>query len=156
MADPVISDNFTYRELTRSSAASRLGIDNTPTEAQTANLKRLALTVLEPAKELLGGVVFHVDSGFRCAAVNAAVGSTAKKSAHLDGRAADIVPKVDDLREAFDKIRASDIPFDQLILESNAWIHFGIAEDGVTPRKQALIATGGPGNWSYVPAPPLT
>lgn len=155
MADPVISTHFSYKELTRSSAASRMGIDNTPNEAQVANLKRLALTVLEPAKELLGGVPFRVDSGFRCEAVNKAVGSTAKKSAHLDGRAADIVPKVDDLRAAFDKIRASDIPVDQLILESNSWLHFGIAAEGVKPRRQFLIATGGPGNWSYVPAPAL-
>lgn len=154
MPDTQLSEHFTLAELTRSGAAERLGVDNTPGPVEIANLRRLATTVLEPVRALLG-VSIKINSGYRSEAVNKAVGSTSKHSAHLDGLAADTVPAGLDLRKAFDTIRASAIPFDQLIIENNAWIHIGIAAEGVKPRKQALIASGKPGAWSYVVAPPL-
>jgi len=153
MPDTQLSEHFTLAELTRSGAAERLGIDNTPGPAEIDNLRRLATTALEPVRALLG-VRLGINSGYRNEAVNKAAGSTAKRSAHLDGRAADTVPRGLDLQVAFDKIRASDIPYDQVILEPT-WIHIGIAAEGVKPRKQALIASGKPGAWSYVVAPPL-
>ena len=154
MADDVkLSENFTLAELTRSGASERLGLDNTPGPTETANLKRLAEIALEPMRKLLG-VRIKINSGYRSEAVNKAAGSTAKRSAHLDGLAADTVPRGLDLKEAFNKIRASAIPYDQVILEPT-WIHIGIAAEGVKPRKQALIASGKPGAWSYVVAPPL-
>lgn len=89
------------------------------------------------------GVPLHINSGYRCPAVNAAVGGKIA-SAHMDGRAADFVPVGMYLREAFDKIKASDLPFDQLIVEYGTWIHVAIARQGVDPRRQVLEIGGKP------------
>ena len=147
-----LSPSFTLEELTYSTTAKRQGLDNTPNDQQVAELKRLCQTLLEPTRALLG-VPFHVDSGFRSPAVNNAVGSTASHSAHLDGRAADVIPMKADLRACFDKVRQSNLPFDQIIIECGAWLHMAIAPQGSEPRRQSLIATGSPGHWSYQPAP---
>lgn len=151
MATP-LSPNFTLEEMTYSATALRRGIDNTPNPQHIAELKRLCDTLLEPARALLG-VPFHIDSGFRSPALNTAVGSTAPNSAHLFGRAADVVPQNSDLRACFDKIRHSPLPYDQIIIECNAWLHMAIAPVGTQPRRQSLIASGSPGHWSYQPAP---
>lgn len=146
-----LSPNFSLEELTRSQASLRLGIDNQPNEEQLANLTRLANDLLEPVRALLG-FPLHIDSGFRCPQVNAAVGSTASHSAHLDGRAADVIPVGMDLKKAFDLIRQGII-FDQLIIECNAWLHIAVATEGAHPRRQALVASGSPGHWTYEVAP---
>ena len=145
-----ISAHFTLEELTFSQAALRQGMDNAPPADAVENLGRLCSALLEPIRMLLA-VPVHVDSGYRSPAVNAAVGG-AKDSAHMTGRAADLVPIGMDLHAAFDAIRNSSLPFDQVIAECNAWIHVAIAADGHEPRRQALAAWGSPGNWHYVEA----
>ena len=142
-----LSEHFTVDAMTFSQTATRKGIDNTPSQPVIDCLTALCTTLLEPARALLG-VPLRVDSGFRCEALNEAVGG-AKTSAHLDGRAADCVPEGLDLQEAFDTLRASDLPYDQIIFECKAWIHLAIAREGENPRRQALTATGGPGAWHY-------
>lgn len=139
--------HFSIAELTFSQIATRKGLPNVPNQAQLENLLRLRSTLLEPARALLG-VPLHVDSGFRAPAVNAAVGG-APDSAHTDGRAADVLPIGCPLQQAFDHLRLSDLPYDQIIFECDAWIHMAIARVGVSPRRQMLKATGGPGNWRY-------
>lgn len=79
---------FTIEELTRSSTAERLHIDNKPSEAVVGNLKRLAEQTLDPARALLGSPIF-VNSGYRCPQLNKAVGGV-PNSFHLQGRAADL------------------------------------------------------------------
>jgi hypothetical protein len=142
-----LSPNFDLDKMVVSQTASRLGIDNTPSPEIISDLSVLCLTLLEPARALLG-VPFHINSGYRCPALNQAVGG-ARTSAHLDGRAADCVPEGLDLEAAFDTLRKSDLPYDQIIFECREWIHLGMAKDGVAPRRQALTATGGPGHWAY-------
>jgi zinc D-Ala-D-Ala carboxypeptidase len=144
---PTISEHFTYEELTRSQTALRRGFDNTPNVGQIENLHRLAIMILEPVRNLLG-VPMQVDSGFRCPELNAAVGG-AEQSAHLDVDACDFVPIGMSLQEAFDRIRHSPLPYDQIIIECNAWIHIGIAPTGRSPRRQALTASGHAGAWHY-------
>ena len=39
-------------------------------------------------------------------------------------------------------LQLADIPYDQVILEFDRWIHISFVEDGGTPRKQALIING--------------
>lgn len=141
--------HFPLEELTFSQVALRKGLANAPNEEQMANLIRLRDTLLEPGRILIP-VPWHVDSGFRAPLVNAAVGG-AHDSAHMDGRASDVIPKGVNLRQAFDRLRLSDLPYDQIILECDAWIHLAIARLGVAPRRQALLAKGYPGNWSYYP-----
>lgn len=143
----ILSAHFDLDEMTRSQTALRLGIGNTPNQTQIEELERLCADLLEPIRALLG-VALHVDSGFRSHAVNAAVGGVAT-SAHLDGRAADIVPAGITLLDAFEKIRLSRLPYDQLIIECNAWIHVGAAPLDHMPRRQAMTASGSPGHWRY-------
>jgi zinc D-Ala-D-Ala carboxypeptidase len=145
-----VTTHFTLEELEFSQLASRQGIDNIPDANEVMQLATLCRLVLEPARALLG-VPLHVDSGFRSPAINNLVGG-APDSAHLDGRAADVIPIGLELRAAFATLKASDIPFDQLIIECNEWLHLSIAKPGVEPRHQTLAATGKPGRWTYVPA----
>jgi hypothetical protein len=54
---------------------------------------------------------------------------------------------------AFAKIKASGLPFDQLIFECNAWLHIGMVQPGSSapPRGECLLASAGsvPGSWIY-------
>ena len=143
-----LSPHFSLEELTYSETALRRGIDNAPAPGQVENLKRLCETILEPVRGVLL-VPMHINSGFRSVALNLAVGG-AHSSAHLDGCAADFIPIGLDLRTVFDMLRKKpDLPYDQIIFECAAWIHIAAAPAGLTPRRQALTATGHPGAWSY-------
>jgi len=142
-----LSPNFTLAEMERSQTALRKGIANDANALVVAQLARLCGLILEPARDLLG-VPISISSGYRSPLLNRAVGG-APTSAHLYGRAADIVPVGMPLGEAFDRLRRSDLPFDQIITECNAWIHIAIARDGEAPRRQMLSATGSPGSWKY-------
>lgn len=144
------SDHFDLAELTRSDTAVRLGIANTPNDDEILNLSRLATTVLEPARQECG-VPLIVNDGFRCDAVNTAVGGV-PHSQHREGLAADVYPEGMSLEAAFDTIRHSpDVPYDQCILESGC-IHLSCAGEGQTPRRQSLIRHGVPGQWTYTTA----
>ena len=144
-----LSANFTLEQLTFSQTAVRKGIDNTPNDTQVANLTRLCTELLEPAMTFLG-TSFHIDSGFRSEALNAAVGGS-PTSEHRLGLAADCIPQGVALETAFNTLRKSNLPFDQIIFECKSWIHLGMCEEGKTPRHQALTATGSPGAWHYQP-----
>lgn len=140
----ILSPHFTIEELTHSDVALRKGLDNTPNAGECDNLARLCDTLLEPARALVGPL--RVNSGYRCPAVNQAVGG-ATGSAHMDGRAADVVPA--NIHDAFDLLRSSTLPFDQLIFECGSWLHMAIAREGEEPRREVLTATGTPGKWAY-------
>ena len=142
-----LTEHFTLEELTHSQTAIRRGINNTPSLEIVEALTQLCTDLLEPARTLLN-VPFHVDSGYRCAELNVAVGGSAT-SEHCLGHAADIIPQGLDLDQAFETLRTSDLPYDQIILECNTWIHLGLAGDGQTPRREALTAQGTPGHWTY-------
>lgn len=145
-----LSPNFTLEELTFSASALRLGTPNTPNELQISSLMRLSVMVLEPARALLG-VHLHVDSGFRSQAVNDLVGG-APDSAHMYGRAADVIPIGLDMVKAFETLRTSLLlPFDMIIFECLSWIHLAVAPAGSQPRRNAMTASGRPGHWTYLP-----
>jgi len=83
-----LSPHFTLAELTRSSTAERLRLDNTPPPDVLRALQSTA-DMLERIRATLGVPVI-VTSGYRSPAVNAAVGGVTS-SDHLAGQAADIV-----------------------------------------------------------------
>jgi len=143
-----LSEHFTLEELVYSHDAETNHIDNSASAEIVANLQHLVDVALEPARTIWS-VPTHVDSGFRCPVLNTFEHGV-YDSEHLFGHAADLVPEGIALIDAFRAIRASDIPFDQLIIENNEWIHIGIAADGVTPRRECLVAQGTPGHWHYV------
>jgi hypothetical protein len=130
-----MTPHFTLAELT---ATSHRQFDNTPNEAETANLQRLA-EFLEQVKEALGGKPIMVNSAFRSKQVNDSVGSK-DTSQHRIGCAADLrVPGMtpDAVVRA---VIAAGLPFDQIIREFDSWTHISVTNtpDG-TPRRQALI-----------------
>ena len=82
--------NFSYDELIASATAKRLGIDNTPTLEEKEKLRQLCEDILQPIRDAWKGVIV-VNSGYRCEALNKAVGGV-KNSQHRLGEAADIKP----------------------------------------------------------------
>jgi hypothetical protein len=130
-----LTEHFTLEELTHTDHRE---FDNTPNDAEKANLERLAL-LLEQVKEVLGGKPIMVNSAFRCKQVNDAVGSK-DTSQHRIGCAADIrVPSMTP-DEVVKAVIASGIPYDQIIREFDRWTHISVTNtvDG-SPRRQALI-----------------
>ena len=133
-----LTPHFTLEELTASETAERNGWDNSPTDAELANLTRLA-DFLEQVKVVLDGKAIMISSGLRTKKVNDAVGSK-DSSQHRIGCAADFrVPGMTP-DEVVRKIIASGISFDQVIREFDRWTHISIPNsDDTSPRKQALI-----------------
>lgn len=141
-----LTENFTLDEFLRSEIAERNGRKIIPTEADIANLKRLCVLVLQPFRTALGRPIVSL-SGLRPSWLNALVGGS-KTSAHIDGRADDlIVPGMTPLAVCR-FIQKLDLPVDQVIYEG-AWTHVGIAKDGETPRKQYLTARFKNGGVTY-------
>lgn len=133
-----LSANFTLEELTRSEAAARNGWDNTPNEAEIENLKRLA-ALLQDVKAAVGGKPVLINSAYRSKQVNDAVGSK-DSSQHRIGCAADLrVPGMTP-RQVVEACIAANVPFDQIILEFDAWTHISVPNTpDAAPRGSKLI-----------------
>ena len=80
---------FSIEELVKSASAERLTIDNTPPRAAQRMLTILVEQLLDPIRRRYGAPII-VTSGYRCPALNTAVGGVAN-SHHIVGCAADIV-----------------------------------------------------------------
>ena len=108
-----LSENFSLSEFERSMMAERLGIDNAiPNEAQL-NLRTLCVRVLQPLRELYEKPL-RISSGYRCEALNKAVGGV-PTSQHRLGEAADVQCE-DGAVRLLHLLEESDIVFDQAIL----------------------------------------
>lgn len=139
--------HFELAEFVASDTARLRRIDNTPTFAAVDNLDVLVMTILEPLRAAWGSGL-KVTSGYRCRALNTAVGGVAN-SVHMLGYAADIVP-ANGQTEAFmefaeDWLRRTGTPFDQSIRErdrrGNTWWHIGLYSNAGTQRRQYLALT---------------
>lgn len=121
-----LTPHFTLAELTASTKARQLGLDNTPPPEL---LPRLVLTaeMLERIRTTLGAPI-TVTSGYRCRAVNQAVGGVTS-SDHTQGHAADIVAPGYGTAYQIAKTLAplvSVLGIGQLILEGvkgKQWVH---------------------------------
>ncbi len=135
-----LTEHFTLEEFTRSDKARVLSIDNTPTPAIIANLRRLA-KFNELVRLELGGAPMGISSGYRCPALNRVVGGDSN-SAHLVGLANDFkAPTFGTPMEICRHLEKSYLQFDQLIYErisGAVWVHLGIAAEGKAPRRQVL------------------
>lgn len=130
-----MSPHFTLAEFVISETAARSGIDNDPPIELLPALKRTALG-LEAVRVRLGGAPITVTSGYRCPALNAAIGG-AKDSQHMRGEAADFIcPRFGTPAEVAAALRDSGIEYDQLLLEFGRWVHISFS---AAPRRQALI-----------------
>ena len=114
---------FTIKELTCSTTARLRDIDNTPSQQVIENLTKLIENVLDPLRDAWGKPI-HVNSGYRCPALNKEV-SGAPSSQHMKGEAADITAgNRTDNRKLYSLIKKLDLPVDQVINEYDfRWIH---------------------------------
>ena len=126
---------FSIEEMIKSDTAKAKGIDNTPSQEVIDNLTKLIEAVLDPLREWFGKPI-TVNSGYRCEALNEAVGGS-KTSDHVRGRATDIdTGSKEENKKLFDYIK-DNLEFDQLIDEKNlAWVHVSFRENN--NRKQVL------------------
>ena len=135
-----ISKNFTLEELCASDTAKAKGIRNVPDTQQMLNLCALVHNVLQPLRNWWGREV-KIGSGFRCAALNKAVGGV-NNSQHMKGEAADLCIE-GDLKQGMEWFNwiKNHFDFDQLIWEHNAkgsyWVHVSYRADGKN-RKQVI------------------
>jgi zinc D-Ala-D-Ala carboxypeptidase len=128
-----LTKNFSLEQLVFSETAQRERIDNTPGPGILDNLRRLAAG-LEQVQALLG-CPLEISSAYRCPELNACVGG-ARNSQHTRGQAADFTcagfgPPL----EIIKTIRASEVVYDQCILEYGKWVHISFSE---TPRGKVL------------------
>ena len=129
---------FTMGEMMRSDTAQKRGIDNKCTKEDAVRLKALIENVLDPLREAYGKPII-VTSGYRCPALNKAVGGSLT-SDHMKGCAADIVGtpnKPEENKHLFYLIQSLGLDFDQLIDEKGfSWVHVSYREGN--NRKQVL------------------
>lgn len=95
-----MTKNFTLKELTKSATADRLGINNKPNKTVLANLEELAYKILQPIRDKYGKPII-VTSGYRCPALNRAVGGC-PTSQHILGQAADIRTVTDTVKDNYE------------------------------------------------------
>ena len=141
-----LTPHFSLAEFVRSATAQANGIDNSlnPTakadQAVIRNLKTLSENILEPLRDHACQPIV-ISSGFRCPALNSAVGGS-KTSQHLTGEACDIhIPSIIQGKQWMEWIM-DNTTFDQLIWERNSagvhWIHVSCKSAPDKNRHQVL------------------
>ncbi len=148
-----LTKNFTLSEMTKSDAALRHDMDNTPGEVEIANLKLLCEKVLQPVRDQYKTGV-KVNSGYRSPDVNAKVGGS-RTSDHCKGQAADIeIPGIANADLAI--WISQNLDYTQLILEfytqgvpDSGWVH--VSYDPANLKKQNLTAVKKDGKTVYLP-----
>ena len=135
----MLSDHFSLAEFTKSQTAIRKGIKNDPNDAAIENMRLVCENILEPVRQHYD-IPFTLNSGFRCLALNEAVGSSSR-SQHVTGQAADFeIPTIanKDLAHWI----MDNLDYDQVLLEfykegdpSSGWVH--CSYDNGNNRKQA-------------------
>lgn len=117
-----LSPHFSLEELTFTQHRT---LDNTPRPDIIDNLKVMAQG-MEAVRHLLGDLPIHVNSGYRSAAVNAAVGGV-ETSAHLTGFACDFTcAAYGEPLAICQTVVRSGLAFDQCIQEGT-WVHLSFA-----------------------------
>lgn len=128
-----ISKNFSYREFEESETAKARGITNVISSFEVRDaVRELTNTVLQPLRDAWGQPL-HVNSGYRCPKLNAAVGGAAT-SQHTKGEAADIKAEhpIKLAQLAYDL----GLPYDQMIIYPT-FVHFSHKLHG-EQRRQVL------------------
>ena len=93
--------------------------DNIPTMQAMVNMTYGCLTLLEPARQLVGPII--INSGYRSEEVNSRVGGV-RNSQHLTGQAADIRPRDPaQFHRLVDFLKQS--PHTDQLLTAGTWLH---------------------------------
>jgi len=137
MRDEQVTPDFHLSEFLLSSTAVRLSIDNTPPPDILGVLRDVLIPSMQKVRDLLK-VPIHIDSGYRCPSLNAAVNG-AHNSDHMTGHAADFVAPQFGTPTAIARFlvgKMSELQFDQLILEGT-WVHISF---NTRSRNEVLTA----------------
>ena len=131
-----ITDNFSMEEFTRSETAERLGIQNIPGNRERLAIVNLCAKLLQLIRNAYGGPI-HINSGYRCPALNKAVGGV-PTSQHVKGEAADL--SIDGkARDLLELIEEHHLPFDQAILYCKQnFLHVSLKMEGEN-REQIIV-----------------
>lgn len=115
-----ISKNFDYKEFESSDTADHYGITNVITSFEVRDsIKALVDEVLQPLRDAWGKPL-KINSGYRCPALNRAVGGV-ESSQHVKGEAADVA--CDTPLELARLARDLNLPYDQMIIYPS-FVHF--------------------------------
>ena len=138
------------KELLFSETATRLGIDNTPTDQILINLQTLIYEVIEPIVNQFGDI--KITSGYRSPELCKAIGSSTT-SQHTLGQAVDCEVLGVPNKELADWV-VNHLQFDQCILEfwkpeeiNSGWVH--ISYNKSNNRKMYLRAYKANGRTVY-------
>ena len=122
---------FSLKELCSSDVATQRRIDNFPSFTVVSHLSELTEKILEPLRVAWGSGI-RVTSGYRCDALNRAVGGVST-SAHRLGYAADLIPsngRIDEFGKFVKNwLVKNNVKFDQVISERSGtqkWIHVSL------------------------------
>lgn len=145
-----ISKNFTLEEFYKSATATAKDIDNTPSTSAKEYIKALVTKVLQPIRDEWGEPII-VTSGYRCPALNKAVGG-ASNSDHRYGAAADFKAKDPAKNAALfnliqSMIKQGKIKCRQLIWEYGTkknpnWVHISINNEWNSHKQNQVLYIG--------------
>ena len=127
-----LSKNFSLSEITYSSTAKRLGIDNAPNKKHLQNIQNLITKVVQPIRNHIGAI--RISSGYRSPVLNRAIGGS-NKSQHCKGEALDLQYWENgemNNKKLYDWIIDNGVEFDQMINELNGQNIFGGILSGAT------------------------
>lgn len=141
-----LTPHFNLEEFTRSETAARMGRKVVIPDEYVPDIRDLCVNILEPFRVDVKRAVFIL-SGYRPPWLNRKVGGSAL-SQHMVGEAADFVVSGMTPIQACRRIVALELPFDQLILEFDRWVHVSY---GHTHRRQVLTARKIKGKTRYLP-----
>lgn len=132
-----ISKHYTLEQLEHSDTAAVKKMNNRMPLDFYDNARRLG-RVLDSIAERFGA--FGLNSGYRCAELNKAVGGVAS-SAHTTGCAADLsIPNKKTQFEVMAFMKNSPEDFDQAIVyPERGFIHIGVATDAPTGGRRQLL-----------------
>lgn len=128
--------NFTMSELIHSDIAEKYNISNIPDKKSLDNMLLLIVDCLQPLREYIGKPMI-ISSGYRSPRLNGhPLINGASTSQHTLGEAADFTIKGLTIKQIIELVKASGVPFDQLINEKNIWCHISYRKGN--NRKQVL------------------
>lgn len=136
---------FELAEFVRSDTAKRRNIDNTPSFEIVEHLDELVSKILEPLRAAYG-MPITIASGYRCPALNRAVGGVTS-SVHQIGYAADLTVggSFNRFRDFVQEwLKKTNTRFDQLLVEKNTktgakWLHIGLYNNYGQQRGQIKV-----------------
>ena len=147
-----ISEHVSFKEGIKSHTATRLNINNAPSDLDLINMKTICEKVFEPLREFVGGPI-AINSFYRAPKLNSAIGGSTS-SQHCSGRALDIDDKYGykTNAEMFKYIQCN-LDYDQMIWEfgdvnNPDWVHVSYVSEDVN-RRRCLIAYKENGKTKY-------